>query len=163
MKHLLFFTRLGLYLLAVCLPFLHPAVAVPYDRIGIIFWFALVPLEMLAAFYLAPPRLSVRTWLLVAAVPVAATAPALIIVGALMVTALARVDWSDLTEGIPAFVTFAAIPLTYSISHGIAAGFIAYPLMKLAAGRARQVSPVVWILFALCLMHYVLEATTAAG
>jgi len=71
MKHLLFFTRLGLYLLAVSLPYLHPAVAVPYDRVGILFWFALLPLEMLAAFYLAPPRLSARTWLLVAAAPVA--------------------------------------------------------------------------------------------
>jgi transglutaminase-like putative cysteine protease len=71
MKHILFFTRLGLYLLAVSLPFLHPAVAVPYDRVGIIFWFALLPLEMLAAFYLAPPRLSFRRWLLVSAAPVA--------------------------------------------------------------------------------------------
>jgi transglutaminase-like putative cysteine protease len=70
MKQVLFFTRLGLYLLAVSIPYLHPAVAVAYDRVGILYWFALLPLEMLAAFYLAPPRLSLRAWLIVSGVPV---------------------------------------------------------------------------------------------
>ncbi|MBN1837619.1 MAG: transglutaminase domain-containing protein, partial [Spirochaetales bacterium] len=71
MKQLLFYARLGLYLLAVSLPFLHPAVVVPYDRVGIVFWFVLVPVQMLAAFYLAPPRLSLRAWLILAAAPIA--------------------------------------------------------------------------------------------
>jgi len=70
MKHLLFFTRLALYLLAIFIPRIHPAVVVPYDRIGLGFWFVLIPVEMLIAFYLAPPRLAFRNWLLLALGPV---------------------------------------------------------------------------------------------
>jgi transglutaminase-like putative cysteine protease len=77
MTNLLFFSRLALYLLVAALPAIHPAVAVPYDRVGITAWFVLVPVEMLIAFYLAPTRertrtwtrKRTRTWLLLAAVP----------------------------------------------------------------------------------------------
>ena len=68
MTHMLFFSRLALYLLVAALPALHPAVSVPYDRVGITAWFVLLPVEMLIAFYLAPPRTRTRTWLLLAAV-----------------------------------------------------------------------------------------------
>jgi transglutaminase-like putative cysteine protease len=69
MIHILFFSRLGLYLLVAALPALHPAVSVPYDRVGLTAWFVLLPVEMLIAFYLAPPRARARTWLLLAAAP----------------------------------------------------------------------------------------------
>ncbi len=69
MIHMLFFSRLALYLLVAALPALHPAVTVPYDRVGFTAWFVLLPAEMLIAFYLAPPRLRTRSWLLLAAVP----------------------------------------------------------------------------------------------
>ena len=72
MKHLLFFTRLTLYLLVVALPAFHPAVAVPYDRVGVTAWFVLLPLEMLIAFFLSPPRLRVTRWLAAAAAPIVA-------------------------------------------------------------------------------------------
>ncbi len=71
MIHMLFFSRLGLYLLVAALPALHPAVTVPYDRVGLTAWFVLLPVEMLIAFYLAPPRARTRTWLLLAAAPAA--------------------------------------------------------------------------------------------
>lgn len=71
MSHLLFFSRLALYLLVAALPVLHPAVSVPYDRVGWTAWFVLLPVEMLIAFYLAPPRLRPDRWLLAAAAPLA--------------------------------------------------------------------------------------------
>jgi transglutaminase-like putative cysteine protease len=71
MKHFLFYTRLALYLIILALPILHPSIVVPYDRVGLIFFFVLVPLQMFIAFYLSPPRLRIRTWLLAAAAPIA--------------------------------------------------------------------------------------------
>ncbi len=70
MKHFLFYTRLALYLIILALPFLHPAIVVPYDRVGLIFWFFLIPAEMLVAFYLSPPRFRLRTWLLAGGAPI---------------------------------------------------------------------------------------------
>lgn len=70
MIHLLFISRLVLYLVAVGLPAIHPAVVIPYDRPGWALWFALVPLEILIAYVLAPPRLKPLHWLLAAAAPV---------------------------------------------------------------------------------------------
>lgn len=70
MKHFLFFTRLGLYLITFALPILHPSIVVPYDRVGLIFWFFLVPAQMLIANYLCPPRLRIHTWILAGIVPI---------------------------------------------------------------------------------------------
>ena len=70
---------------------------------------------------------------LVQAIPSAATAPALILVGALMMGALAEIDWSDAAEAIPAFLTVIIIPLTYSIANGLAFGITSYAILKLAA------------------------------
>jgi len=70
MKHFLFFTRLALYLITFSLPILHPAIVVPYDRVGLIFVFLLIPAEMLIAFYLSPPRIRIRTWFLAAIIPI---------------------------------------------------------------------------------------------
>jgi len=83
---------------------------------------------------------------LVKAVPPAATAPALIMVGILMIVQVKDLPWGDLTEIIPAFLTFFTMPLTYSIANGLAAGFVSYPLMKLFSGKWREVHPLLWIL-----------------
>lgn len=102
-------------------------------------------LFLLAAFF-AP---------LAAAIPGYATAPALIVVGALMTESIGRVEWADFTEAIPAFVTLLATPLTFSIATGLSLGLIAYTLVKVAAGRLREVSPVIWILTVLFIFRYV--------
>jgi adenine/guanine/hypoxanthine permease len=91
---------------------------------------------------------------LAAAIPAYATAPALIIVGALMMRAVHDVAWLDMTEALPAFVTMIAMPLTFSIANGLALGFITYPLVKLLAGRGREVRPLVWVLAALFLLRF---------
>lgn len=91
---------------------------------------------------------------LAAAIPSYATAPALIVVGALMTESIARVVWSEFTEAIPAFVTLLATPLTFSIATGLSLGVISYTLMKVAAGKFREVSIVIWILTALFIVRY---------
>ena len=82
------------------------------------------------------------------------TAPALILVGALMMGMVRRINWDDLTEALPAFLTLAVIPFTFNIADGIAAGFIAYPALKAAAGRWRETPPLLWALAALFLLRY---------
>lgn len=92
---------------------------------------------------------------LAAAIPGYATAPALILVGALMTESIGRVAWSDFTEAIPAFVTLLATPLTFSIATGLSLGLISYTLVKIAAGKYREISVVIWILTALFILRYV--------
>ena len=92
---------------------------------------------------------------LAAAIPGYATAPALILVGALMTESIGRVEWNDFTEAIPAFVTLLATPLTFSIATGLSLGLISYTLVKVAAGRWREVSPVIWILTVLFIFRYI--------
>ena len=89
------------------------------------------------------------------AIPGYATAPALILVGALMTESIGRVEWPDFTEAIPAFVTLLATPLTFSIATGLSLGLISYTLVKVAAGRFREVSPVIWILTVLFIFRYI--------
>jgi AGZA family xanthine/uracil permease-like MFS transporter len=91
---------------------------------------------------------------LAAAIPGYATAPALILVGALMTESIGRVKWADFTDAIPAFVTLLATPLTFSIATGLSLGLISYTLVKVAAGRFREVSPVIWILTLLFIFRY---------
>jgi AGZA family xanthine/uracil permease-like MFS transporter len=92
---------------------------------------------------------------LAAAIPGYATAPALILVGALMTESIARVEWTEFTEAIPAFITMVATPLTFSIATGLSLGLISYTLVKVAAGKFREVSAVIWILTALFILRYV--------
>jgi AGZA family xanthine/uracil permease-like MFS transporter len=66
------------------------------------------------------------------------TAPALVLVGAMMLRSVRRIDWTDTSEALPAFLILIGIPLSYSISDGLALGFIAYPVLKLASGRVRE-------------------------
>ncbi len=77
------------------------------------------------------------------------TAPALVIVGALMTQNVSKIDWSDFTESVPAFLIIIGIPLSYSIADGLALGFISYPLIKLFSGKFRGVS---WLPCALALV-----------
>ena len=88
------------------------------------------------------------------AIPGFATAPALILVGALMMQPVARIVWSDFSEAFPAFLTMLAMPLTFSIATGLSLGVIAYATVKVAAGKYRQVSPVLWILTILFALRY---------
>ena len=83
---------------------------------------------------------------LASAIPGFATAPALVLVGGLMMQAVSHVAWADLTEAFPAFVTVAAMPLTFSIATGLSFGVITYTVVKTAAGKYRDVSAVIWIL-----------------
>lgn len=83
-------------------------------------------------------------------------APALIFVGALMLRAIRNVNWDDVTEYVPAFLAAIIMPLTMGISHGIAAGFIAYALGKLLTGRAKQCPAVVYVVAALFVGRYIL-------
>ncbi len=91
-----------------------------------------------------------------AAVPSFATAPALIVVGALMASVLGKLDWEDPGEGIAAFVTALAIPATFSISDGMAMGIGTYIGTKALGGRGREVSPLMWVLGAVFVLRYLL-------
>jgi AGZA family xanthine/uracil permease-like MFS transporter len=82
------------------------------------------------------------------------TAPALILVGSLMMGAVRGIAWDDATEALPAFLTIAAIPFTFNIADGIAAGFISYPLCKACAGRGKEAPPLLWLLALLLLLRY---------
>ncbi|MBM3756291.1 MAG: NCS2 family permease [Acidobacteria bacterium] len=91
---------------------------------------------------------------LVGAIPAAATAPALILVGVLMMSHAAAIDWDDLSHAIPAFLTMVAIPYTFSIANGLALGFIAYTVLKVLSGRGREVSWFVYVLSVVLLARY---------
>ncbi|MFN0124691.1 MAG: solute carrier family 23 protein, partial [Blastocatellia bacterium] len=88
-------------------------------------------------------------------IPPMATAPALIITGALMMRAVVKIKWEDVTEAIPALLTMLAMPLTFSIANGLALGFIFYPALKALTGRAREVTPLCYVLAALFVLRYV--------
>lgn len=83
------------------------------------------------------------------------TAPALIIVGSMMLHSIVKIDWKDYSESIPAFVVLLMIPFTFSIATGIAFGFISFAALKLFTGRGRQVSWLVYILAALFILRFV--------
>ena len=79
-------------------------------------------------------------------VPPEATAPALIVVGFLMFSAVRELDVTDLLDGFPSLLTLIMMPLTYSITNGIGAGFVTYVFLRLVSGRAREVHPLLWII-----------------
>lgn len=87
-------------------------------------------------------------------IPSAATAPALIIVGVLMVSSVLEIDFNDFTEGFPAFITFILMPLTYSIAEGICGGIIAYTILKVVTGKAKTIHWMMYLLFALVVIRY---------
>jgi AGZA family xanthine/uracil permease-like MFS transporter len=100
----------------------------------------------LAAMFLAP---------LIGAVPAAATAPALIVVGSLMLNHLGEIDWGNPVQSIPAFLTLITIPLTYSIANGLGFGFTSYALLKIVRGEFRGTHWLVYLLAALFIARFV--------
>lgn len=90
---------------------------------------------------------------IVGLIPDAATAPALIIVGSLMMESVKHIDFSDFTEAMPAFMTIIMMPFTYSIANGISFGLVLYPLLKLITGRGREVHWIVYILAVLVIVR----------
>jgi AGZA family xanthine/uracil permease-like MFS transporter len=93
---------------------------------------------------------------LLSAIPGYATAPALLLVGVLMMSSVASIRWSDPAESIPCFLTILLMPLTYSIAEGLAVGFIAYPVIKAFQGKLQETGWVVWVLAAVFLLRFVL-------
>ncbi|MDP8247198.1 MAG: NCS2 family permease [Candidatus Tritonobacter lacicola] len=87
----------------------------------------------------------------------AITAPALVLVGAMMMRNVVKIKWLDYTEAIPAFLILIGIPLTYSIADGLAWGFISYPFIKLLSGRGREVSWLMYILAVLFIARYCIK------
>ncbi len=96
-----------------------------------------VSILMLAMLFFSPLALTI---------PSAATAPALIFVGVLMIKSLLSIKWDDITDAVPAFVTLAMIPFTYSIANGIALGIITYPIIKALSGKWKEVHWFTWLL-----------------
>jgi AGZA family xanthine/uracil permease-like MFS transporter len=96
---------------------------------------------------------------LIAAIPTYATAPALILVGALMCGSIARVHWDDFSEAFPAFLTLVATPLTFSIATGLCLGLLSFTFIKLGTGRYREISPLIWVLSLLFLLRYAFLGT----
>jgi AGZA family xanthine/uracil permease-like MFS transporter len=83
------------------------------------------------------------------------TAPAFIIVGTMMMSNAGRIDWDDLSEGVPAFLTMVGIPLAYSIADGLALGFVSYPVLKLLSGRGRQIGAMSYVMAGLLVIYFV--------
>ncbi|WP_296323475.1 NCS2 family permease [Treponema sp. UBA3813] len=106
-------------------------------------------LLFLVALFLSP---------LFALVPAAATAPALIFVGFLMMRSVMGIDFADISEGIPAFITIMVMPFSYSISKGITFGIISYVLCKVVARKTKQIPLVTWILAIVFLFDIIFEA-----
>jgi AGZA family xanthine/uracil permease-like MFS transporter len=92
---------------------------------------------------------------LAGAIPTIATAPALILIGALMMVALAEVEWADPVAAIPAFLVLITIPLTYSIANGLAFGITSYVLLAVLTGRVRRSDWLMCLLAALCVVRFV--------
>src|SRR5690606_14446127 len=94
---------------------------------------------------------------LAATVPAQAAAPALVVVGALMMTQVSKIDWNDLELTIPAFLTIVLMPFSFSITIGIGAGMVSYALIKLARGKWREVSIWLWPVVILFLVFFLIS------
>ncbi|MDT7729578.1 MAG: adenine/guanine/hypoxanthine permease [Actinomycetota bacterium] len=94
-------------------------------------------LLFLAAMFLTP---------LYEVVPVEAAAPALVVVGALMIRQVAEIDFTDFSVALPAFLTIMIMPFTYSITNGVGAGFISYVVLQVATGNVRKIHPLMWVI-----------------
>ena len=75
-------------------------------------------------------------------------------VGFLMMSEVAEIDWSDLLEGLPAFLIVAGVPMTYSISNGIGFGFIAYVIVAAVTGQIKKVKPLMWVAAVAFLVYF---------
>lgn len=95
---------------------------------------------------------------LVSVVPTQATAPALIIVGVMMLSSFKEIDWANLEDAIPAFFASVFMAFFYSISYGIAAGFIFYCIIKVVRGKAKEIHPILWVATGLFVLNFVILA-----
>ncbi|HTA44711.1 MAG TPA: NCS2 family permease [Bryobacteraceae bacterium] len=107
-------------------------------------------LLFIAALFIAP---------VIGAVPSAATAPALIVVGGLMISAVAEIPWENVETAFPAFLTLIMIPLTFSIANGLACGITAYVLIHVVRGRARQVPAAAYLIAGLLVLRFIYLGT----
>ncbi|WP_199431335.1 NCS2 family permease [Qaidamihabitans albus] len=89
-------------------------------------------------------------------VPIEAAAPALVVVGALMIRQITEIDFHDFSIALPSFLTIVVMPFTYSIANGIGVGFVSYVLIQAATGRARRVHPLMWIIAAAFAVYFVI-------
>ena len=89
------------------------------------------------------------------AIPSFATAPALIVVGFFMMQSVAKINWSDMLEAIPAFICIFAMPFMYSISEGISFGVISFVVLNEVAGKAKKITPLMWVLAVLFILKYI--------
>ena len=94
----------------------------------------------------------------ISAIPSAATAGVLVVVGCMMASSLKEIDWSDISEAVPAFFASVFMAFSYSISYGIAGGFITYCLIKTCKGKAKEVHPVIWVVSLLFILDFVITA-----
>ena len=95
-------------------------------------------------------------------VPVEAAAPALVVVGALMMSQIVQIDFTKFSIALPAFLTIVTMPFTYSIANGIGIGFVAWVVMASATGRARSVHPLLWVVAAAFLVYFAIGPITDA-
>ncbi|MCF1617492.1 NCS2 family permease [Tetragenococcus koreensis] len=95
---------------------------------------------------------------LISIVPAQATAPALVLVGIMMLSSFKDINWSTLEEAVPAFFASIFMGLCYSISYGIAAGFIFYSIVKIVKGKAQEVSSILWVIDLLFILNFVILA-----
>ncbi|MGI6490051.1 MAG: NCS2 family permease [Sphaerochaeta sp.] len=93
-------------------------------------------------------------------IPSAATAPALILVGVFMITPVTKIEWDDMTEAIPAFLTIIFMVVAYSIADGIMFGVVSYVLLKLFSKKLKDITPMTWVLFALFVLKAIISNFT---
>jgi AGZA family xanthine/uracil permease-like MFS transporter len=94
---------------------------------------------------------------LVAVVPYEAAAPALVVVGFLMMQQVRNIPWDDVQLALPAFLTIVIMPFTYSIAAGIGAGFVSYVVIAVVSGRGRRLHPIMWVSTAMFVLYFALE------
>ncbi len=92
---------------------------------------------------------------LFSSVPACAYSPALVVVGMLMLSPIVKIDFSDLTEVVPAFTVVALMCFSYNIGIGMTAGFVIYPLIKVISGKGREVGAGLWVLFSISIIFYI--------
>ncbi len=158
MKIFLFFSRLALYLITFSLPILHPAIVVPYDRVGLVFWFLLIPTEMFISFFLCPPRFRIRTWLLAAVAPIG-----------LFVLVIAGFELSTLLYVLGAVVAFALTTLVFktdgfgrsvAVLEPFLLGLVAYRILSFSRASeelARQASGITQAILILIPLAFLLH------
>ncbi len=95
---------------------------------------------------------------IISIVPTQATAPALILVGVMMMSSFKDIEWTDLEEAVPAFFASIFMGLCYSISYGIAAGFIFYTIVKVVKGKTKEIYPILWVVDALFILNFIILA-----